>query len=204
MTVIDIGDLLLNIECLNCDQRIPFVADSLLYCSELCKQEAHYVRYSRAATRDGRIRRADVKEALNIQLALIFAGGYPERARQLLGRVRALILARDSGLCRICGAPGTVIDHISAANPAAMNDPENLQLLCVNCHNEKTRAGFTKVSRESDPDHWAELNEKFMSLQERVMAPTPLRLCDDDVQWRELWRNVEAERRRTLAGDGDK
>lgn len=204
MTLIDVPDLVLDIECLNCDQGIPFVADSVLYCSEICKQEAHYVRYSRAATRDGRISRPDVKEALSIQLALIFGGGYPERARQLLGQVRALVLARDNGLCRICGAPGTVIDHVSAADAVALNDSENLQLLCVDCHNKKTRAGFNVVSRETDPDRWGELNRTFMRLRERVTAAPPLRLCDDDVRWRQLWQTVEAERRHRLVDDSGK
>jgi 5-methylcytosine-specific restriction enzyme A len=51
------------------------------------------------------------------------------------------------GLCEHCNDPGYILDHIEEITPDNINDPfitlnhENLQYLCLVCHNRKT---FTK------------------------------------------------------------
>jgi hypothetical protein len=47
-----------------------------LYCSEPCSQMAETIRYWRRVTRDGRIERPDVREALSTRVAHLLAGGY--------------------------------------------------------------------------------------------------------------------------------
>src|SRR5262249_29900336 len=117
--------------CPNCNQPIR-VAE--LFCSELCKQEAKFVRYVRACGRDGRDKQPDVQEAIRIRLAIILGGGYPEKERQIDKSIRKAIIERDKGRCKNCGNPGDQIDHISGSS----NELENLQLLCRKCHNQKT------------------------------------------------------------------
>ena len=61
--------------CLNSDQSFEVTGQVKLFCSELCKEEAKFVRYFRRCSHDGRINQADVQEALEIRFAHIMAGG---------------------------------------------------------------------------------------------------------------------------------
>lgn len=162
--------------CLNCDAPI---SKPILFCSDLCKDEAKFVRYFRACLRDGRYDQTDVQEALRIRLAHILGGGYAERARRLSQTVREAVISRDGGRCRKCGNPGNQIDHIRGGS----GDPGNLQLLCVQCHNEKTVNAFKFVSADSHPEEWA----KRELLLARVHLPKAARLCDSS-RWDGLWR----------------
>lgn len=76
-------------------------------------------------------------------------------SRQISAKTRALVWARDGGLCLRCLAPGTNIHHrrargMGGTSRAAINDPRNLVLLCgsgtTGCHGwiESNRA----VARE--------------------------------------------------------
>lgn len=53
------------------------------------------------------------------------------------------------GICEWCGSPGDIVDHIEEITEENVDDPfitfnwDNLQLLCLPCHNRKT---FTKHS----------------------------------------------------------
>lgn len=165
--------------------------ETSLFCSELCKDEAHFVRYFRACVADRRFEREDVQEALRIQLAHILGGGYPGRLRRLPNEIREAVIVRDSGRCRSCGAPGNQIDHIRGSS----NELENLQLLCVKCHNEKTTAGFVTITPESHPNEWA----KREALLLRIRAFHPIRLCDSP-DWDRVWRTVLKMRREALKG----
>lgn len=73
-------------------------------------------------------------------------GFYKSRAWQ---RCRAAFIgereAIDGGLCQHCGCKrGYIVDHIVEIDPDNINDPEitlnhdNLQYLCLECHNTKT------------------------------------------------------------------
>lgn len=46
-------------------------------------------------------------------------------------RLRTAILERDGGLCVLCGAAATDIDHIG---PPDDHHPTNLRALCRRCH----------------------------------------------------------------------
>lgn len=53
-------------------------------------------------------------------------------------RLRDYVLARDSGLCRICGRPASEVDHIVPRSRGGADDEDNLQAICSACHAKKT------------------------------------------------------------------
>jgi len=180
---------LLPFSCLNCDTSI---SDARLFCSDLCKDEAKFVRYFRSCLKDGRSDQPDVKEALRNRLAHILAGGYSERIRRLPQNIRDAVIKRDKGICQKCGGTGNQIDHIKGSS----GNFTNLQLLCSNCHNEKTKSGFVTISKETHPEEWI----KREALLVRVHAPKTLRLCDNE-KWNKLWRPLLKARKDRLKSD---
>lgn len=172
--------------CVNCFSVIEETRNVRAYCSELYGQEADWVRYARRCHADGRDRQSDVKQALRIRLALVLGGGYPKLVRQLPESARRAVFERDGGRCRICGEPGTEIDH-GSGNSA---DLANLQLLCDSCHNKKTISSFVKITKESHPQVWA----RREALIQRAMASQPLRLCDAE-NWSVMQRELLTSRR---------
>lgn len=172
--------------CPNCNEPIKEV---VLFCSELCKQEAKFVRYVRACGRDGRDQQSEVQEAIQIKLAMILAGGYPEQERYIPESIRKAVTKRDKGRCKSCGNPGDQIDHISGSS----NDLKNLQLLCRDCHNQKTTADFVQITPETHPEEWA----KVEALYHRIEITEPLRLCDSEV-WENSWRSILSARRKAI------
>ena len=74
----------------------------------------------------------------------------------------------DGGLCEHCNEePGYIVDHIKEINSRNINDPyitlnhNNLQYLCLECHNTKT---FRKYSA---------IREGFMFNEEGELVPKP-------------------------------
>jgi 5-methylcytosine-specific restriction endonuclease McrA len=173
-------------QCLNCDQPIK---DPVLFCSEVCKQEAKFVRYVRACRRDERDQQPDIQEAIEIKLAMILGGGYPEKERHIPDSIRKAVTRHDKGRCKICGNPGDQIDHISGSS----NDLKNLQLLCRDCHNQKTTADFVRITPETHPEEWA----KVEALYYRIEITEPFRLCDSEV-WENSWRSILSARRKAI------
>lgn len=173
--------------CPNCGAP---VADARLFCAPLCRDEAKYVRYYRARIDDGTIRRADIQEALKIRLAHILLGGYAAHLRHVPTDLRRAVFERDNERCRNCGVPGTEIDHIRDSS----SELANLQLLCSDCHRQKTMLSFQRISPDTHPDEWA----RAVALEARAEAAEPLRLCDHK-DWVQLWRTVAAARRRAVA-----
>lgn len=53
-------------------------------------------------------------------------------------KLRKSIMHRDCGICRICGRPGNEVDHIIPKSRGGLDDPDNLQCLCIECHQAKT------------------------------------------------------------------
>ena len=178
--------------CPNCDKAITKAA---LFCCDLCRDEAAFVRYFRRCIKDGRFEQPDVQEALQIRFAIILGGGYSRRDRQLSDGLRQAVFSRDLGRCQSCGAKGTVFDHIQGS----ANELQNLQLLCTKCHNEKTKAGFTPISPETHLEAWA----KREALNSRILARRPIRLSDDPA-WDKLWGSLLATRRNVIKQNAKK
>lgn len=176
--------------CANCSLLFR---EAKMYCSEVCSQEAGWVRYARVCRLDGRDQRPDVIEAMRIRLALVLGGGYPKLARTLPDSVRKAIFERDQQKCQKCGQPGTEIDHISDSS----SDPSNLQVLCDTCHNKKTVGSFVRITKESHPEAW----EKAQSLRKRAAAKEPLQVCDSQ-EWGELQKVLMKKRREFLKMKG--
>lgn len=178
--------------CLNCGERLLSPTSPKLYCSVGCSQEAELVRYARRCIKDGRIERPDVLEAIRIRLAHIMAGGYHKQERHIPPDVRQVVIARDKGRCCICGQPGTEIDHIDGSSSKL----ENLQLLCNRCHNKKTHANIVEV--HAGDKGYETIKAKYDLFWERVETRHPMRICDDEEDWKGLYRTYMAECRQAL------
>ena len=72
---------------------------------------------------------------------------------------RKSYISKVHGLCEHClendkHVPGYIVDHIEEITPVNINDPEitlnhdNLQYLCLECHNTKTFGKDVEVIRE--------------------------------------------------------
>lgn len=59
-------------------------------------------------------------------------------------RCRESYISKVHGICEHCGDAGYIVDHIKEITPDNINDPnitlnhDNLQYLCLPCHNTKT------------------------------------------------------------------
>ena len=53
-------------------------------------------------------------------------------------QLREQILARDLGVCVLCGEPATDVDHVIAVQDGG-SDHRNLRSLCAVCHAEMQR-----------------------------------------------------------------
>lgn len=172
--------------CVNCDKRIT---TAQLYCSELCQEEAKTIRYIRAVNRDGRIARPEVSEAVDIKMAILLGGGYPESRRRLSADRRKAVFTRDMRQCQICGDGASEIDHIDGSLDADLNDMVNLQALCARCHRDKTKASFRPMT---DPAQ----RRRAQELSRRIDAPEPVRPSDDEQLWPKTWQSIQAKRQR--------
>jgi Zn finger protein HypA/HybF involved in hydrogenase expression len=173
--------------CANCDDELDFETQPL-FCSELCREVAAFVRYARRLIVDP-IRSADplVKVKMQVRQAMIVGGGYPAKERHLSDSQRAFIIERDNGVCRECGEPANQIDHIKGSSP----DPENLQLLCDPCHTKKTKSAMVPASKEQVA--WIE-----NLWQTRILVEVPTRLADHETEWDKQWRGLKALREHRL------
>jgi 5-methylcytosine-specific restriction endonuclease McrA len=176
--------------CYNCGR---LMRKPRLYCTELCKQEAKAVRYARGCKKDGRIRRADIKDAIQIRLAHILSGGYSTKKRYLSPIVRAKVISRDNGLCQQCGNPGNEIDHINGHS----SNLKNLQLLCRDCHIKKTKSHLKELTPETPG--FEEKNQKIIEIMNRIESKVPLKICDDDENWEKIWRGLYLKRKKQAA-----
>ncbi len=63
-------------------------------------------------------------------------------------RVRAMVLARDGGVCRYCGAPATEVDHVvpRKVDPTRTLDPSNLVACCRKCNLAKGSAFHVEIA----------------------------------------------------------
>src|SRR5262249_20639108 len=114
--------------------------------------------------------------------------GYPERERRIGPQTRRLVFNMQDGLCQICGAPGTDIDHIAGGDSTL----ENLQVLCRSCHNKKTIEHLVEVRPGSKSDL------EYRKLLSRIFSRKPRRPCDDEEAWSQMWRKLLAGRRKSF------
>lgn len=181
-----------SFDCLNCDGEIKYPTSPVLYCSQCCKQEAELIRYARACNEVGRVEYEDVQQAIQIKLAHVLAGGYDRKRRTVSQELRDQVFERDQRECVICGEEGNEIDHINGPDNCLVN----LQLLCSDCHRNKTLESI-EVADPDDP-RYAVIEERYKKILERIESPIPLRLCDQD-DWSEKWRDYTTERRKALS-----
>jgi 5-methylcytosine-specific restriction endonuclease McrA len=65
-------------------------------------------------------------------------------------KIRAKVMKRDGGRCRLCGAPASSVDHIVARYRGGTDDESNLRAICTRCHNTKTAAD-ARAARQTAP-----------------------------------------------------
>jgi len=171
--------------CANCDA--PASVASPLYCSELCKQTAKMIRYTRNKFSEGRSDEPDVMEAIEMKMASVLGGGYPAKARQVSVQLRRTIMERDKSTCRLCESPATEIDHIVGSS----NDPRNLRALCKPCNMKLAQAKFGPTDADGE--------QKAAVIWRRIYAHTPERLCDDEKVWISLWRKLNGQALNAIA-----
>jgi len=178
--------------CVNCSNEIPWTRVIKLYCSDICKEEAKYIRYYRSCIRDGRIKKSDINEILRIRLAHLNSGGYSRLDRKISIDIRNIIIKRNNSKCQICGKIGTEIDHIKGDN----NDLENLQLLCRKCHIKKSLANIKTIN--PNDENYNEILNKNRILELRAHNKTPLLICDDEINWNKKRKDLIKERKITF------
>ncbi|GHO72598.1 hypothetical protein KSD_03690 [Ktedonobacter sp. SOSP1-85] len=171
--------------CQNCYTQLPLqqALRGALFCSEKCKQTANTIRYARATIKDGRYNDPLVRQAIEIRIALILGGGYPEKDRKLSPKQRETIFIRDNHTCRLCGKPATDIDHINGSS----SNPSNLQALCKECNSAKAIANFRPATPEESKEGEA--------IWERINAEQPMQLCDNEDRWVEIYKEIMQENR---------
>ena len=84
------------------------------YCSESCRCEAAFVRQFRAAVGDDKGLDSARQIALGENLWMILGGLYPRRQALVLDRVMKRVNKRSNGLCEVCLAPASTVDHIGS------------------------------------------------------------------------------------------
>jgi len=182
----------IEFSCLNCDGILIATDKPKLFCSDKCQQEARFVRYFRSCKRDGRVNQPDVREALEIKMAHSLGGGYQANERRLPLSTRQKVYERDNRTCQKCGQPATDIDHIQGGD----DNLENLQMLCRDCHNQKTTANFVQLT--PGVEGYEEKRAKIDGLRVRTDSEIPERICDDEEKWKSLWRGLMSERQNVL------
>jgi 5-methylcytosine-specific restriction endonuclease McrA len=176
--------------CANCD--CPDLTGKKLFCSDLCRSTAKLVRYVRSCRNDGRYALPDVREAIQMKVAHVAAGGYSERERRVPPETRAEVFRRADGRCEQCGRlldldrstgdPNAVatIQHVAGNS----NDLSNLKAFCMGCNMGDAQSRFVPVEEGSSQE------AVIADLQQRSFSPTPLRLCDDEKIWDMIWRKL--------------
>lgn len=81
------------------------------YCSPRCRDTAGFVRQFRSAMKDGALFDKEKQAKKGQALWDLQGGGFPMRQKMVPPRVIGQVIARHEGLCAVCGAPATEIDH---------------------------------------------------------------------------------------------
>lgn len=175
--------------CINCNNIIPWKRIQKLFCSDLCRDEADYVRYHRKAINENRQDIPEVRDAIEARKLSVISGGYPSKKRKIPKLLREKILKLANHQCAVCKKKGNEIDHIKGSS----NDLNNLQVLCWNCHISKTKKNYSSIKR-NDPDAYQKIL-KHIELEKRVKLKKPLVVCDDHNKWNVLYKEIQNERK---------
>lgn len=190
--------------CANCDSP-EITLQTPLFCSQQCRQAAELVRYVRGCRRDGRDQLTDVQEAMRMRLAMVLGGGYPERERVVGAGTRAELFRRAGGRCEQCGR---LLDFDqSRGDPDAIatiqhvhgdaNELDNLKAFCRRCNIDDAQSRFVPLQRGSAAAKMA------AELERRWSAAEPLRLCDDELEWKTNWQRLTKAAREWLRTKAD-
>jgi hypothetical protein len=74
--------------------------------------------------------------------------------------LRREIIARDNGKCKLCGARGSVVDHIKPRSSGGSDDKSNLRLLCITCDKKKRAREAAARAKKSLDAGLLEIAEK--------------------------------------------
>lgn len=168
--------------CVSCGTEFKRTNRRTPFCSEFCKSACRLIRICRRWMRTESMRQdKEYTYSLRVRMAFLNSsylgeGGY---TRNLSPEIRALIWERDNGKCVKCGKPGAQVDHIHGDS----DEPENLQLLCLDCHHGKTNAAMRAVS----PQESLILGLMWAEIAERIDAAIPIRPCDNEQTWGKFW-----------------
>ena len=113
--------------CPNCDT--PTSSTKTPYCGTSCRNLSAFIRQFRGALEDGQIFDEERQVGLGQVFWYLVGGGRPLRQHIIPDRTVKDLFKKASGLCAICGAPGTQIDHIASG----CNRPINLRITCDAC-----------------------------------------------------------------------
>lgn len=156
--------------CPNCGQPCP--SRSSPYCGEECRERSAFVRQFRRHLSDRSCFDVERQTALGQVLWSLLGGGYPRRIALIPARTREQVLRRDGGMCQICGAPATSVEHARTA----CNRPINLHAVCAKC--ARTRA-FDDPEFASRPS----VRQAMEEMVGRIAVEEPRRLSDDPDTW---------------------
>jgi hypothetical protein len=95
--------------CPNCGR--PTNSLKSPYGSEFCKSQAAFIRQFRGSMETGALFEPERQIALGQALWSLQGGGFPRRQSMVPARVIAKVIEREGGVCQLCGAPATEIDH---------------------------------------------------------------------------------------------
>jgi 5-methylcytosine-specific restriction endonuclease McrA len=158
--------------CLNCDRGID---PDAVYCSRLCRDTVEVVRFGRSVVATGHLVEPSVLAVLEVRLATLLQGGYPQRDRRLPTPLRREVLERDGGICQSCGqAFASQVDRVAEAGP----DSERFRGVCDSCHRRFLESLVPTASRDASTAE---------AIRQRIHAPEPLQPCDDHLVWGRHW-----------------
>ena len=95
--------------CPNCD--CPVESTRTPYCSEHCKGMAAFVRQFRNSLDNGSVFDPERQVGMGQALWRLQGGGFPHRQTLIPPKTIAKVIERDAGVCQVCGAPATEVDH---------------------------------------------------------------------------------------------
>jgi 5-methylcytosine-specific restriction endonuclease McrA len=89
-------------------------------------------------------------------------GGSTRQWRNL----RREIIARDKGKCKLCGAGGSVVDHIKPRSGGGSDKKSNLRLICKTCDKRLRARQAAKTAKKqlASEEFIGDLVEKLQSL----------------------------------------